>query len=740
MNEASVNGNGISESLPKRQSQEAEEHHRKRAKYTTAACNQCKRSKSKCIRLSESESKCQRCTTMKVACIVVPTANQSAKDKDKEKRKSTVDESLIKQLSNDISSLKDQVGSLTATVKLLTEKPYQPISEGETRTPVPQSASPTYTTTTVQRHKEPRKPLFVGPTRSDFSFNIAENALTRMATNENTAAGPFFDVTSPERSPSPSRDPDTPAVAGDPMLNITDQEALRLVGIYEDEIACVHPIIETKELVTNMPMVLDLLRKADYNCNRLPLAYKRDVLILKLAIATAIICETHGKNDLSDSLASSVEQDCGNVSGHGELDLKEVQISGMMSLYFCHASEELFAWRAIGKAARQCLEMGLHRRQSLFDNFKEGEHRNLAVQVFWVVYELDRRWSFGTSLSFALNDRDIDPQLPEPGKSNPYLKCMVAYARLCSRVWDALPPYGSPMQLMSKETEDYLDFVTQNWLLSIPDELQFQHPRLDLPPTDEPQQLRRLRTMLYLRGNFMRTLIFRHHVLTAENIRSSMQSAQQVVDIAKDTIKVLVHLNATSDIYIREQSIYHYYLLGALAVVLLAVCHAPNVFAETCRDPFLSAVELVKGFSRHSTASHRLWKSVRGLLPVVKSLGLRAEASRREQQSNEHRVRLELERGLRPQNSFMEEAIPANSIATGTSDVWTGDGSTFGATFESLPDIFDMSNDLVDLYDVFGAAGTDSQQGAKTADDNYGEQGFSVWELDEVSRHFHGLL
>jgi hypothetical protein len=27
---------------------------------------------------------------------------------------------------------------------------------------------------------------------------------------------------------------------------------------------------------------------------------------------------------------------------------------------------------------------------------------------------LDRRWSFGTSLSFALVDRDIDPELPEP--------------------------------------------------------------------------------------------------------------------------------------------------------------------------------------------------------------------------------------------------------------------------------------------------------------------------------------
>lgn len=382
------------------------------------------------------------------------------------------------------------------------------------------------------------------------------------------------------------------------------------------------------------------------------------------------------------------------------------------------------------------MEIGLHRKQSLIDNFKEEEYRNLAVQVFWVVYELDRRWSFGTSLSFALNDRDIDPQLPEPGKSHPYLKCMVAYARLCSRVWEALPPYGSPVQLMSKDTEDYLDFVTQNWLLSIPDDLQFKHPRLGLPPEDEPRQLRRLRTMLYLRGNYMRTLIFRHHVLTADNIRSDISGAQQVVDIAKDTIKVLVHLNNTSDIYVREQSIYHYYLLGALAVVLLAVCHAPNTFAETCRDSFTSAVELVKGFSRHSTASHRLWKSVRGLLPVVKSLSLRAEVGRREQQTRENGTGAHTLQGPR---SSLDGSIIMDHMGTGMS-TWTADQADYHGDFDNLPDVFDMSNDLMDLYDVFGAAIMEHPEGPPTTSDNLGEQGLSMWEVDEVSRHFHGLL
>lgn len=58
--------------------------------------------------------------------------------------------------------------------------------------------------------------------------------------------------------------------------------------------------------------------------------------------------------------------------------------------------------------------MGLHRKRSLFDNFKDLDTRRLATRVFWCVYVLDRRWSFGTSLSFALVDKDVDPDLPKP--------------------------------------------------------------------------------------------------------------------------------------------------------------------------------------------------------------------------------------------------------------------------------------------------------------------------------------
>lgn len=58
--------------------------------------------------------------------------------------------------------------------------------------------------------------------------------------------------------------------------------------------------------------------------------------------------------------------------------------------------------------------MGLHRKDTLEKKFGGGNGRPVAIRVFWCLYVLDRRFSFGTSLSFSLVDQDVDPELPEP--------------------------------------------------------------------------------------------------------------------------------------------------------------------------------------------------------------------------------------------------------------------------------------------------------------------------------------
>ena len=60
--------------------------------------------------------------------------------------------------------------------------------------------------------------------------------------------------------------------------------------------------------------------------------------------------------------------------------------------------------------------------------------------------------------------------------------------------------------------------------------------------------------------------------------------AQRVVDLAKDTIQYLHHLNSTTNLYRRTQVFYHQFLAAAISVVFLASVHAPVRFSAVCRE------------------------------------------------------------------------------------------------------------------------------------------------------------
>lgn len=82
------------------------------------------------------------------------------------------------------------------------------------------------------------------------------------------------------------------------------------------------------------------------------------------------------------------------------------------SIYHFHCDDEVLAWRTIGFAARIALDLGLHRKESLENGFLDTNERHWAIRLFWCTYVLDKRWSFGTGMPFALQDCDIDPDIP----------------------------------------------------------------------------------------------------------------------------------------------------------------------------------------------------------------------------------------------------------------------------------------------------------------------------------------
>ena len=132
---------------------------------------------------------------------------------------------------------------------------------------------------------------------------------------------------------------------------------------------------------------------------------------------------------------------------------------------------------------------------------------------------------------------------------------------------------------------------------------------------------------MHLRKNQARISIYRPILHSATSIMENRHYAQQVVDVAKDSIQVLTGINQISDIYRTQQVMYNYFLVQALAVLFLSVAHAPAVFCNQTRTEFYAAIELVKGFSTKSHVSKRLWRTIRGLKEIGDKLGMMAKGS-----------------------------------------------------------------------------------------------------------------
>jgi hypothetical protein len=326
--------------------------------------------------------------------------------------------------------------------------------------------------------------------------------------------------------------------------------------------------------------------------------------------------------------------------------------------------EEILAWRTIGIVERMCLEKGLHRREALNQPAILAAGKDRVLRLFWSIYILDMRWSFGTGMPFSLEDTDIDPWLPEPAEKTPYLRVMIRYSRIAAKVWKFISAFNNTNEIR-KEEMNYLDWQVLQWTHAIPDSLQLKSltSMESEAATDDPRSMRRLRALLYLRANQLRMLIHRPVLHTAAHIMRYPSESETVVEIAKDTIRFITRLNDTSDIYQLQQVAFNWFLVSAVAVLFLAVAQAPTQFSSSCKEEFFWALELVKGFSAQSYISRRLWKSIRSLRKLGPQLGLGVQKKRLDDQTGAE------------QEKFNSNASPALAPTASTHSQTPQDGA-----------------------------------------------------------------
>ncbi len=207
--------------------------------------------------------------------------------------------------------------------------------------------------------------------------------------------------------------------------------------------------------------------------------------------------------------------------------------------------------------------------------------------------------------------------------SSPYLQQITKYNHIASKIWY----YNLSHETGADARHDnigFLDYQVLQWYKEIPARLQYNRSEIASEEAIPDRGQRRLRLLLYLRANQARISIYRPILNSATSIIENQRHARTVVDVAKDTISVLTTINQTTDIYRTQQVCYNYFLVQSLAVIFLAVAHAPIEFAGGTRDEFYAALDLVKGFSTTSYISKKLWQTIRGLREVGEKIGLLA--------------------------------------------------------------------------------------------------------------------
>ena len=476
-------------------------------------------------------------------------------------------------------------------------------------------------------------PQFQGPTSSAFNLSVAKSSLQTMGITQpevserskNSEIDPALDATNVQVAPvaamvgSPQRDP---------LWQLSKADAIRLCRVYDEEMGMMYPMLDIEKVIRQAESLFNLLEhgigksQSTMDISRPANIDAADVNILRMVLASALMAEGGGTSSLGRAIYESCRKafECKLTDPP---DIKGLILLVIVAEFYFQEDEEVSAYRVIGLATRLCLEMGLHRRQNLSKLFSDEEEVRWAIRLFWSIYVLDRRWSFGTGMPFALQDGDIDPALPKPEESVPYLTAMISYSRISAKIWRSSRGLeGGPVEIDPK-TIDYLDSQVLSWHDTIPESLRFD-PRTDSfhPPPGISRGQRRLHIILYFRTNQMRTLIYRPVLHSATTIMEHRHLAQVGVDVAKDTISVLTRLSESTDIYTTQQVCFNYFLLSALAVIFLAVSHAPVEFSHQVQDEFYQALDIVKGFSDGSYIAKRLWKAISGLKEVGPKLGL----------------------------------------------------------------------------------------------------------------------
>lgn len=187
--------------------------------------------------------------------------------------------------------------------------------------------------------RAPVSPSYVGPMSSEFGLNVPNDVdapdLDETGISENVHTSMS---NSPYAPPVPPEEENIDISSSNPLLSLTEAEALRLVNVYEDAVGLMYPVVDLKSI---REYIIDFYHhnqdsstgqlSPPQNGNEEWWFSARDTEVLKIVLALALISESHGRSDLGNALAASVENTFASTRTQvPEVDMKELIILALV--------------------------------------------------------------------------------------------------------------------------------------------------------------------------------------------------------------------------------------------------------------------------------------------------------------------------------------------------------------------------------------------------------------------------
>lgn len=229
-------------------------------------------------------------------------------------------------MNANIQALQEQVDSLYSNLNALRTNPESngPLQHGHESYPRPSSLSRPTSRSSFQNSMSPsqprgKHPRFQGPTSSAFNFDVANSSLQTMGITE--ADLPGEGVLNYEETPlnSPSQQQPvvtsivTPPSPKDPIWKVGKEEAIRLCGVYEEEIGITYPMFDIEKIINRANILFTFNESATRTglMKCLPGLENLDtdeINILKIILATTLTVEGSGQSELGRMLFDSVRE------------------------------------------------------------------------------------------------------------------------------------------------------------------------------------------------------------------------------------------------------------------------------------------------------------------------------------------------------------------------------------------------------------------------------------------------